>query len=269
MQSHVVFQQYFLYFVVYSVCGYFAEVIYCSLLQRKLVNRGFLYGPWIPIYGFGGLVIHVATSSMHVAAGNPVVVFFTSMMSASVIEYIGSWWMEKAFGLKLWDYSRHRFNINGRVCLLNSTLFGLGGLALTYGGHSSAAGWVDRLSPQALAWSSNSLLLLFTVDFVCSVYRLKKFREGLAELQRLVEQGKENLELLKTMDRKEVAEMVQKRFAEKALLWKGSFERQSKRLLSKFPTMQGSSLPHMDELLERLKAEDPLKEFKQKVLKHD
>ena len=71
------------------------------------------------------------------------------------------------------------------------------------------------------------------------------------------------------MDRKEVAEMVQKRFAEKAALWKGNFGRQGKLLLSKFPTMRGDSLPHMDELLERLKAEDPLKDFKQKVLKHD
>lgn len=269
MQSHVVFQQYVLYFIVYSICGYVAEVVYCSLGQHKLVNRGFLYGPWIPIYGFGALLIHVVTSHVNLASSNPLSVFLTSMISASVVEYLGSWWMEKTFGLKLWDYHTHHFNLHGRVCLLNSTLFGLGGLVLTYGVHDVARNWIEMLSPQTLAWSSNSLLLLFSIDFVCSVFRVNRFREGLGELHELLEQGKENLELFKHMDRDEVKALVQKRFAEKAALWKRKFASDGRKYLAKFPSMQGRSNAYMNELIERLKRDDPLKDFKQKVLKHD
>ncbi len=269
MQSHVLFQQYVLMFVTYSVLGYVAEVLYCSLLEHKLVNRGFLYGPWIPIYGFGGVVIHLATINLQLASATCIHVFFTSMLSASCIEYFGSWCMEKCFDLKLWDYSARRFNLNGRVCLLNSTLFGFGGIILTYGVNEKLTIVVEGLSQDTLAWSSNFLLLLFTVDLVCSVNRLNRFREGISELERLVEQGKENMAMLGGMEKKELFAFAQKRLIARSEAWKQKFALRNVRLFAKFPTMKSRGALHLESLWERLKCDDPLRDFKMKVLSHD
>ena len=121
--------QYTLTFVIYAFIGYICEVIYCSIGQRKLVNRGFLYGPWLPIYGCGGLIVEIFLVPLK---KYPLLVFVLGMLLTSVVEYIGSWGLEKIFSIKLWDYSRYKLNINGRVCLLNSTLFGVMSVALVY-----------------------------------------------------------------------------------------------------------------------------------------
>ena len=116
-------------FFIYSVLGYFCEVVYCSVGQKRFVNRGFLYGPYLPIYGFGSLIVTVLLDPL---SKWPVAVFILAFILTSCLEYFTSWLLEKFFSVKLWDYSKHRININGRVCLLNSTLFGILGLVAEY-----------------------------------------------------------------------------------------------------------------------------------------
>ena len=112
----------FLIFLIYSVIGWISEVIYCSILQHKLVNRGFLHGPICPVYGFGGLLV---VFFLEPFAGNIFYLFFMASIVTSVLEYATSWVLETIFATKWWDYSDLRFNIHGRICLLNSLLFGL------------------------------------------------------------------------------------------------------------------------------------------------
>ncbi len=111
----------FLYFIIYSFLGWLCECIYCSIPEKKFINRGFLLGPYCPIYGFGALLVLYL---LHPFASNIIVLYFAGVIVTSILEYITSWVMEVIFHTKWWDYSSYRFNIHGRVCLRNSILFG-------------------------------------------------------------------------------------------------------------------------------------------------
>lgn len=120
------FSQYVLCFFIYAFLGYVCEVIYCSIGQRKLVNRGYLYNPICPIYGYGAvLVIFAMTPIKNLGTWYFPLVFLAGTILVTILEYLTSYFMEKIFHMRWWDYSRYKFQINGRVCLLNSTLFGL------------------------------------------------------------------------------------------------------------------------------------------------
>lgn len=112
----------FIYFLIYSFIGWSCEVVYCSIPKKIFVNRGFLNGPICPIYGLGAIFI---ISFLYPFKDNIVELFLLAMLLTSTLEYITSVILEKLFNTKWWDYSNNEFNINGRVCLLNSTLFGL------------------------------------------------------------------------------------------------------------------------------------------------
>lgn len=118
-----------LLFTLLSVMGWICESIWCSVGEKKIVNRGFLSGPYCPIYGFGGLLILAICLPVQ---AYPVLVFLMAMVAASALEYFTGWLLETLFHTRWWDYSKRFLNIKGRVCLRNSILFGLMGLAVTY-----------------------------------------------------------------------------------------------------------------------------------------
>ncbi|MCZ4428067.1 putative ABC transporter permease, partial [Bifidobacterium breve] len=100
----------FLWFVLYSFIGWIYESILVSVMERRLVNRGFLNGPLCPIYGAGAALAIALLHNMH----NPIMIFLISAIGASVLEYVTSWAMEKMFHARWWDYSDYRFNLQGR-----------------------------------------------------------------------------------------------------------------------------------------------------------
>ncbi len=111
----------FLLFITYSILGWIIESTYCSIGEKRIINRGFLIGPYCPIYGSAAVLIVVFLSSFK---NNLLVLFFLSMFLSGIMEYITSYVLEKTFKLSLWDYSNKKFNINGRVCLKNLLMFG-------------------------------------------------------------------------------------------------------------------------------------------------
>ena len=113
----------FLLYIAYSTLGWCGEMLYCSIPKGKLCEkRGFLNGFLCPIYGHGALLVLYA---LHGGFQNPFLTFFFGAIVTSILEYFTSWLMEKLFHMRWWDYSHYKFQINGRVCLLNSTCFGL------------------------------------------------------------------------------------------------------------------------------------------------
>ena len=121
----------FLLLMFYSFAGWCGEMVYCSIGQRKLCEkRGFLNGPICPIYGHGALVVLIVLRG---GCESPVATFFLGALLTSAVEYITSYAMEKLFHMRWWDYSRYRFQLNGRICLLNSSLFGLASVVLCHG----------------------------------------------------------------------------------------------------------------------------------------
>lgn len=119
----------FLLFFIYSVLGWFCETMYVLIGTKKLVNRGFLIGPYCPIYG-AGCVLMVMFLRSYVE--RPILLFTLAVLICSVLEYMTSFIMEKCFNARWWDYSDSKFNINGRICLRTMLPFGLGACVLLY-----------------------------------------------------------------------------------------------------------------------------------------
>lgn len=120
-------QQYFILFIVYSVFGWAIETVWCAIIQKRFTDRGFLIGPYCPIYGVCSII---AIKLLAKYKTDFLTVFMLSMLICSLIEYITSYLMEKLFKARWWDYSDQKLNINGRVCLKNAVLFGLLGMLL-------------------------------------------------------------------------------------------------------------------------------------------
>ena len=119
----------FCIFILYSILGWFMEVVIVSSKKRKITARGFLIGPWCPIYGFGALFITLLLKKYY---NDPIALFVMSFLMGTILEYVTSYIMEKLFHARWWDYSDHKFQINGRVSLTTSLGFGLLGLILVY-----------------------------------------------------------------------------------------------------------------------------------------
>lgn len=121
-------------FFCFAFLGWVIEVIWMFLKQGIIVNRGTLIGPWLPIYGFSCIFILMLFTSDRCKriTRNPFYTFLAIMILCSIAEYITSLVLEVIYGLRWWDYSNELFNINGRVCLENSLLFGIGGCLCLY-----------------------------------------------------------------------------------------------------------------------------------------
>ena len=156
----------FLVFFIYSVIGYIAEVMFCTIKKGKPVwNRGFLIGPYLPIYGTGGILISYTLGRYQ---DDPLTLFILSMVYCTVIEYLTSYILERIFHLRWWDYSEKKFNINGRVCLLNGVLFGFGGLWIVKVLYPIVSKVVYNTQPIFIMIFSSILLCLFLTDFIVS-----------------------------------------------------------------------------------------------------
>ena len=121
------FDYYVLLFFSIAHLGWLWEVLLYLFTEHALINRGVYRGPYLPIYCVGGLLLCLFFKSM---TKKPVRVFLFSMAICSILEYLTSFFLERRFGIKWWDYSSHFLNVNGRICLLGAVVFGLGGAAL-------------------------------------------------------------------------------------------------------------------------------------------
>ncbi len=205
--TNLSFNQWVLIFVAYSFLGWVCETIWCSVGKRKFVNRGFLKGPWCPIYGFGGMIGIIATNPIK---HNPVLVFLVVMVTCSVLEYFTGWLMETLFKATWWDYSKRKFQIKGRVCLGNAILFGLLGLATVYFIHPFTLSIINKLSLK-VQWGLSALfLIIFFIDFIYSLSVVTNLTEKLENLRLAIEELERNQQQYNWYERKDL---------------KGSFER--------------------------------------------
>lgn len=166
----------FIYFFMYAIIGWACEVLYCFKITKELVNRGFLNGPYCPIYGVGALIV---LNFLMPYRGEPILVFFIGIILVTSLEYVSSWGMEKLFHAKWWDYSEHKFNINGRVCLFNSLLFGILSLLLIYVVHPLVASFMQTLAPFWIQISASFIAIVFLSDIVESTRETLSFNQKL------------------------------------------------------------------------------------------
>ena len=186
----------FLLLMTYSLLGWCGEMVYCSIGQRRLCEkRGFLNGPLCPIYGHGALVVLLVLDG---GCENPVLTFLLGALLTSLVEYVTSYAMEKLFHMRWWDYSRYRFHLNGRVCLLNSTLFGLASVFLCHAANPLVTAWLTGLFAAGVGTPLALLLLaVYLADIVLSVRSAIQIGSRLAKLHAIYDELSQRLEALK------------------------------------------------------------------------
>lgn len=173
--------KYFLLFLFYSFLGWVLEMVVCSIADKKVVNRGFLIGPYCPIYGSGCLLI---ISLLHKYQDDPFTLFIMAIIVCSLLEYFTSYIMEKLFKARWWDYSDRRFNINGRICLDNLVLFGVLGLLIFYVANPFFSSLVDRFNDTVLIVVSIVLFILFVIDGIISLKVISGFKNVAKSIHR-------------------------------------------------------------------------------------
>ena len=175
----------FLIFIIFSMVGWISEVLYVGIFfEHKFVNRGFLHGPLCPIYGFGGLSILLLPQSLY---STWLLLFCASMLFGTIVEYLSSWILEKLFHTRWWDYSHYKFNIRGRVCLLNSLLFGMLGVVIIHFVQPLVMKYLSLFPDFVLKISADVIAVGITVDLLITIRRLVDFSVSMEKLRALRE----------------------------------------------------------------------------------
>lgn len=164
----------FVLFMIYSFIGWVVETILVSAQTKRLVNRGFLIGPYLPIYGTGGILL---TITLDKVKENLCLVFILSLLICTILEYFTSYIMEKLLKARWWDYSEKPLNINGRVCMQSSLLFGLAGIICLIIVNPVLLRYIHALSDTALIITCLVLIVPFVIDICISYMVAKDFRK--------------------------------------------------------------------------------------------
>lgn len=167
---------YFLLFIIYAFLGWAMEVILQLIQNKKFVNRGFLIGPYCPIYGYGALLI---TFLLKKYTNDVITLFIMAILICGILEYLTSYFMEKLFKARWWDYTKNKFNINGRVCLETIIPFGLLGLLIMYVGNPF---FIEKLNSIPKIWLNIlfwGLLVTFITDYIVSTVVISYIKKAL------------------------------------------------------------------------------------------
>lgn len=179
---------YFLWFVIYSAAGWLYESTICSQIKyHKFINRGYLRGPWIPIYGAGAVLNYWLIGWI----GNVPAIFVAAMFTSGVVEYITSYAMERMFHKRWWDYTRYRYNLNGRICLYGCIIFGIGNVILIRFVHPVIMQLTAAIPELVLTRVVLFLYLLFVVDVVYTTVHMETVRARMEKLVRQMRDRKE------------------------------------------------------------------------------
>lgn len=172
---------YFLLFLIYSFIGWIMEICVTFYKSKKIINRGFLIGPYCPIYGYASIIMILYLNHYK---DNPLTVFLLAVVICTFIEYIISYIMEKLFNARWWDYSNYKFNINGRVCLINAFFFGVLGTFLVYYANPFFENLLLKINTNTLNTISLILMILFITDFIISMYATFKLKSSINKINK-------------------------------------------------------------------------------------
>ncbi len=182
---------FFLLFMIYSFLGWLMEVLLILIKNKKFVNRGFLIGPYCPIYGYGviGILLLIGQNSKDILA-----VFLKSILICSVLEYLTSYLMEKLFKARWWDYSDKKFNINGRICLETMVPFGILGTVCFYILNPLFIKIISLINPIIRNIIGIILLVIYITDNIVSFNIMNKIKGKIKSQKRdNTEKVKENV----------------------------------------------------------------------------
>lgn len=245
-------EELFLWLMIYSVVGWIYESTLCSITGKKLVNRGFLNGPYCPIYGCGAVLDILVLGRLQ----NPGLLFVLGVLLTCSLEYFTSFIMEELFHARWWDYSDKKFNINGRVCLLGAVVFGAFSVVLILVIHPFVKGLTDML-PQIVRHIVCAVLFVgFTADCIITVKGISGFDKKLNELSEELAAHRRKAALRSEEKRAELAEKLRKTTVYQSVTaafeaYEKRINAQEKRMLKAFPKFR---IPRYNDTLEELRS---------------
>lgn len=212
-------ETYILLFTIYAVIGWLMEVSLSFIQHHKFINRGFLIGPYCPIYGFGGVAITLLLSNFMNIIDNVSIVdslwisTIVIMFICGTLEYATSFVMEKLFHARWWDYHRFKFNINGRVCLETLLPFTIIGQIILRYANPVFLGLIGNIHQPWLHICTIVILAIFAIDVSVSYNIIHSFKK-------ISNEAKDNTEEIT----KKVKDIISK-------TWRG------RRLVTAFPNV--------------------------------
>lgn len=204
---------YFMLFIVYSLIGWIVEVVGILIQEKRFINRGFLIGPYCPIYGVGGIAIILLLNKY---MDDPIALFIMAIVVCSLLEYFTSYIMEKLFKTRWWDYSNYKFNINGRICLETMWAFGALACFVIYVINPPLIRLLESLPHIIFNIISYSIMVIFLIDNIISF--------------KIISNVKATAKNVKKDSTEEMTKYVKEALSKKSLL--------NKRLINAFPHLQ-------------------------------
>ena len=167
-------EQYIALFFIYSIAGWIMESVSISIRNKKVTNRGFLIGPYCPIYGCGVVLITILLQKYH---DDIPATFFLSILICGTLEYATSYFMDKIFKARWWDYSARKFNINGRICLETLIPFGIAGTVITIWINPFLIKYINMVPTLAMHIILGIISILFIADSIVSFKIILNLKE--------------------------------------------------------------------------------------------
>lgn len=188
--------RYFVLFIIFSVCGWVYETIYCSVKDGYWQNRGFLFGPLCPIYGFGAASVTAIAEAISKSVASQITwweIFLIGVIGSIFLEYGTSWVLEKIFHAVWWDYSDMPLNLHGRICAPASFLFGVMAVVIYYFVFPWTL-WVKAVIPPIVMEAMGLVLMgLFAMDATLTVSALSDFANAVRSMSENANQNMESL----------------------------------------------------------------------------
>ncbi len=187
--------KYILLFFFYSAAGWCLESLYCSIGEKRFVNRGFLTGPMCPIYGTAALVLIILIYNPF--KDNPLAVFVLGIILCDIVEYITSYIMEKLFSARWWDYTYEFMNISGRICLKHTLYWGVISIIFVKTIHPAVDNLYSRIDGPYLKVILFAVLGIFTLDLINAVRKALDIRKLQVKINNLTSSLSEELSIIK------------------------------------------------------------------------
>ncbi len=200
-------------FFIYSILGWICEVFYTKFQDKAWINRGFLIGPYCPIYGIACLIMIIFFNKHE----DIISIFLKIILICGILEYFTSYIFEKIFNARWWDYSEKKFNINGRICLETLLLFGIAGVIFVYFINPFTIKILKMIPNFLISIIDIILIIIFVLDIIISSKIILKFRKF----------TKKNIKLDRTV---EISKLVRKKLIENS--------KKLKRLIKAFPHLK-------------------------------
>ncbi len=245
--------------VVYAMIGWVAEVIFAAVTEGTITNRGFLAGPYCPIYGFGALGM---TALLGPVADNPLLVFLGAMVVASLLELVTGWALEKIFHRRWWDYSDRPFNVGGYICLSFSLMWGVAGILLMEVLHPAITRLLAWLNPWVVLIGLGIVVAVMLVDLAATVSAALKLDGQLKALKEADDRLRASTDVVSTRIGRDALDFKEKADADLTRLkehgdetrqrMEAKLSRTTRRQLRAFPRLRSTSYPDQ---LDRLRAE--------------